>query len=54
VRPIYEEKGIIREVATGLGNAAGPASAQGEVADGAVALDRDGIGNGNGDGNGET
>lgn len=49
VRPIYEEKGIIREVATGLGNAAGPASAQGEVADGAVALDRDGNGNGNGD-----
>jgi len=46
VRPIYEEKGIIREVATGLGNAAGPASAQGEVADGAVALDRDGNGNG--------
>jgi MFS family permease len=46
VRPIYEEKGIIREVATGLGNAAGAASAQGEVADGAVAMERDGNGEG--------
>jgi MFS family permease len=40
VRPIYIQKGIIREVATGLGNASGPASAQSEVTDGAVALAR--------------
>jgi MFS family permease len=38
VRPIYIQKGIIGEVATGLGNAAAPATAQSEVADGAVAM----------------
>jgi hypothetical protein len=40
IRPIYIQKGIIREVATGLGNASGPTSSQTEVADGSVALAR--------------
>jgi MFS family permease len=42
VRPIYVQKGIIGEVATGLGNAAGAATAQGEIADGGVAIRRNG------------
>ncbi|HEY7115859.1 MAG TPA: MFS transporter [Tepidisphaeraceae bacterium] len=46
IRPIYVQKGIIREVATGLGNAAGPASAQSEVADGAVVMNREPNGDG--------
>lgn len=41
MRPIYEEKGIIREYAAGLGSASGPASAQTEVADGAVVMNRE-------------
>jgi MFS family permease len=46
IRPIYLRKGIIREVATGLGNAAAAATTQSEVADGAVAMTP---GDGNGD-----
>jgi MFS family permease len=42
VRPIYIQKGILEEVATGLGNAAGQASAQGEVADSGLEIQRDG------------
>jgi MFS family permease len=42
VRPIYIQKGILEEVATGLGNAAGQASAQGEVAEGGLEIERDG------------
>jgi MFS family permease len=38
VRPIYVQKGILSEVATGLGNAAGASTSQGEVVDGGVEL----------------